>query len=64
MPYDLILLNAIDILSRNPDLGHRAEGKPSNLRVYHLEYHNIVYRREPERIVILRVVSPRRGQQT
>jgi hypothetical protein len=31
------------------------------IRVNHLEHHNVVYRREPERLVILRIVSPRRG---
>ena len=61
--YEQILYAAFERLGAFPDLGHRADGKPSNIRVYHLEHHNIVYRREPERIVILRIVSMRRGKQ-
>jgi len=60
--YEAILYSAFERLAVFPDLGHRADGKPSTIRVFHLEHHNIIYRREPGRIVILRIVSPRRGQ--
>ena len=60
--YEAILYAAFRRLRDFPDLGHPAEGKPSNIRILHLEHHNIHYRREPERIVILRIVSPRRGE--
>ncbi len=61
--YRRIIDRAFERIRAFPDIGHPAHGKPAGIRVYHLEHHNIFYRREPDRIVILRIVSPRRGQQ-
>ena len=60
--YERILYAAFDRIQTFPDIGHSAYGKPSNIREYHLRHHIIYYRREPERVVILRLVSPRPGQ--
>ncbi|MGI8964154.1 MAG: type II toxin-antitoxin system RelE/ParE family toxin [Thermomicrobiales bacterium] len=59
--YKDILDNAFDLIQRFPDIGHPVEGRQSSIRAYHLRHHIIEYRREPDRIVILRIVSPRRG---
>lgn len=58
--YRHVLERAYERLRAFPDIGHPAAGRPSNIREYHLEHHIIYYRREPDRIVILRIVSPRR----
>ncbi|MBA2469754.1 MAG: type II toxin-antitoxin system RelE/ParE family toxin [Chloroflexia bacterium] len=58
--YDQILDDAFHLIQQFPDIGHPAEGQPSNVREYHLRHHVIQYRREPERVVILRIVNPRR----
>jgi plasmid stabilization system protein ParE len=60
--YKGVLAAAFERLSVFPDLGHPAEGKAANIRILHREHHNIHYRRVPERMVILRIVSPRRGK--
>ncbi len=59
--YETILYNAFERIRLYPDIGHPAHGKPADVREYHLPHHIIFYRREPERVVILRIVSPRRG---
>jgi plasmid stabilization system protein ParE len=58
--YDQILEDAFDLIRQFPDIGHPIDGRPSNIREYVLRHHTIVYRRETERVVILRVVNPRR----
>ena len=58
--YDEILDDAFRRVQAFPDIGHPIEGKPSNLREYHLEHHVIQYRRAPDAVVILRIVNPRR----
>lgn len=58
--YRQILRDAFERIRDFPDIGHPVEGKPSNFREYHLRHHVIQYRREPDRVVILRVVNPRR----
>jgi plasmid stabilization system protein ParE len=58
--YETILYDAFERIRTFPDIGHPAEGRPANIREYHLEHHVIQYRREPDRIVILRIVNPRR----
>lgn len=61
--YDQILVNAFDLIRDFPDIGHPVEGRPSNIRAFHLKYHVIQYRREADRVVILRLVNPRRQRQ-
>ena len=58
--YRKVLDNAFERLGAFPEIGHPAAGRPSNIREYHLEHHVIQYRRESTRVVILRIVSPRR----
>ncbi len=58
--YDEILDNAFDLIHHFPDIGHPAGGRPSSIREFHLKYHVIQYRREPDRVVILRIINPRR----
>jgi plasmid stabilization system protein ParE len=58
--YDQILENGFDLIRHFPDIGHPVAGRPSNIREYHLEYHIIQYRREPERVVIPHLINPRR----
>ena len=58
--YDQILDDAFRLIQRFPDIGHPAYGRPSNIREYHLEHHVNQYRREPERVVIFRIVNSRR----
>jgi toxin ParE1/3/4 len=56
-----ILERAFERLRVYPDIGHPAYGKPAGVREYQLEHHIIFYRRDPDRVVILRIVSLRRG---
>ncbi len=58
--YENTLYEAFERIRIFPDIGHPAAGQPSNIREYHLEHHVIQYRRESSRVVILRIVSPRR----
>jgi plasmid stabilization system protein ParE len=58
--YDRILEQAFDRIRLFPDIGHPVEGKPSNIHEYVLPHHVIQYRREPKRVVILRLMNPRR----
>jgi toxin ParE1/3/4 len=58
--YWSILWDAFQHIRRFPDIGHTVEGRPSNIREYVLPNHVIHYQREPERVVILRIVNPRR----
>jgi len=58
--YRKVLDNAFERLGAFPEIGHPAAGRPSSIREYHLEHHVIQYRRELTRVVILRIVSPRR----
>jgi plasmid stabilization system protein ParE len=57
--YDQILEEAFDRLREFPDLGLPVPGKPSSIREMILEHHIIQYRREAERVVILRIVGHR-----
>jgi len=43
-----------------PEIGMVADETRPNLREYQLEYHLILYRREPNAVTILRVINPRR----
>lgn len=58
--YRRILQDAFERIQAFPDIGHAVEGKSSTVREYHLRHHIIQYRREPDRVVILRIVNPRR----
>lgn len=58
--YRQVLDNAFERIGIFPDIGHPAGGQPSNIREYHLRHHVIQYRREPDRVVILRIINPRR----
>lgn len=58
--YRKVLDSAFERLGAFPDIGHPAAGRPSNIREYHLEHHIISYRRDADRVTILRLVSPRR----
>jgi plasmid stabilization system protein ParE len=58
--YRLVLLSALERIRMFPDIGHPAEGRPSTIRIYHLRHHFIQYRREPDKVVILRILNPRR----
>jgi len=58
--YEDVLYAAFERIRTFPEIGHPVVGRPSNIREDHLEHHIIYYRREPDRIVILRIVSPRR----
>ncbi len=60
--YRQILQNAFERIRTFPEIGHPAEGRPPNIREYHLRHHVIQYRREADRVVILRIVNPRRGR--
>lgn len=57
--YESLLYAAFDRIRDFPDIGHPAPGGRSNLREYHLEHHIIRYRREPDRVVIVRILSSR-----
>ena len=61
--YRITLQQAFERIREFPDIGHPIEGRPSNLRIYHLEHHAIEYRREVDRIMILRIINPRRRGQ-
>lgn len=43
-----------------PDIGRRRPDLEPAIRELHLTHHTIVYRREPARVSILRVINPRR----
>jgi len=58
--YRQLLRDAFVRIQSFPEIGHPAEGQASNVREYHLRHHVIQYRREPDRVVILRIVNPRR----
>jgi toxin ParE1/3/4 len=58
--YRQVLLSALERVRTFPDIGHPAEGRPSNIRIYHLRHHFIQYQREPDKVVILRIINPRR----
>jgi plasmid stabilization system protein ParE len=58
--YEDILYAAFERIGVFPEIGHPVEGRPSNIREFHLRHHIIQYRREPERVIILRIVNPRR----
>lgn len=58
--YRRVLDETFERISVFPEIGHPVDGRPSNIREYHIRHHLIQYRREPDRVVILRVVNPRR----
>jgi len=58
--YRQLLRDAFERIQSFPEIGHPVEGRPSNVREYHLRHHLIQYRREPDRVVILRIVNSRR----
>jgi plasmid stabilization system protein ParE len=58
--YDQILDDAFHLIQEFPDIGHPAQGRSSDIREFHLEHHVIQYRREADRVVILRNMNPRR----
>lgn len=58
--YEQVLYAAFDRIRAFPDIGHPVSGHPANIREYHLQHHVIYYRREPEAVDILRIVSSRR----
>jgi plasmid stabilization system protein ParE len=58
--YRQVLLDAFRRLGTHPDIGRPIEGRSSDIREYIVRSHVIRYRREPDRIVILRIVNPRR----
>ena len=57
--YDQILEDGFDRIRQFPDLGLAAPGKSSTIRELILEHHIIQYRREAERVVILRIAGHR-----
>jgi plasmid stabilization system protein ParE len=57
--YDTVLYDARRRIGAFPDIGHRVEGKPETHRELSLQHHVVRYPREPERVVILRIVSHR-----
>jgi plasmid stabilization system protein ParE len=61
--YDAALESAFQRIQAFPDIGHPIEGRPSNLRSYHLEHHASEYPREADWITILRIINPRRRGQ-
>lgn len=58
--YRKVLRDAFERIGVFPEIGHPVEGKPSNVREYHIRHHVIQYRRDPDRVVILRIMNPRR----
>jgi plasmid stabilization system protein ParE len=58
--YRAVLEKACEQIRQFPEIGHPIEGRPSNIRVYTLPNHLIQYRSEPNRVLILRIISSRR----
>lgn len=57
--YDQVLEDGFDLIRTHPDIGVAAPGRPSTIRELILEHHIIQYRREADRVVILRLVGHR-----
>jgi toxin ParE1/3/4 len=57
--YRQALYDGFHNIRQHPDIGRQAPGRTSNVRELILEHHIIQYRREPERVVILRIVGHR-----
>jgi toxin ParE1/3/4 len=58
--YRSLLYAAFHRIQAFPDLGRAVSPDDPNLRELVLDYHTIVYRRDPDAVTILRIVNPRR----
>lgn len=57
--YRQVLYTSFQNIRQYPDIGHPSPGKRSNNRELVIDHHIIQYRREAERVVILRIVGHR-----
>ncbi len=57
--YRQVLYGGFYTIRLHPDIGRQSPGRSSNIREHILEHHIIQYRREAERVVILRIVGHR-----